>query len=321
MKNWNALRSHMCKVLAGLFFWLCTACSPAQAERVSRLVVPFPPGGSLDQVARMLVPALSAGTGQTFIVENRPGADGALAADYVLRHTGEERLLLLGSSYLTTGQVQGSFKFDVLTAFKPVIQLGEFEILMVAKANGRVTDLSSLLNRLGQGGQTFSCAAPPGQLVQACELLDSAFPNQWLVVPFKGEAQALQALRGGHVDVMFSTRTAAFELIQTGRLRLIGSASARAALPPFESAPRLGVAVPGLELLAYIGVFAAASSIENEELVRLNQIINDSLRSGSFLQFMHNAHIRPVGGSPKVMQETFLQSVERQKKWPLPKAR
>ncbi len=297
------------------------ACSAAHAERVNRLVVPFPPGGSLDQVARMLAPALSAGTGQTYIVENRPGADGALAADYVLRHTGEERLLLLGSSYLSTGQVKGTFKFDVLTAFKPVIQVGEFEILMVAQANGRVADLSSLLHQLGQGGQQWSCAGPPGQLVQACELLASAFPNQWLVVPFKGEAQALQALRGGHVDVMFITRTAAFELIQTGRLRLIASAGARAALPPFQSAPRLGVAVPGLELLAYIGVFAAASSAENEEVLQLNHVINESMRTVSFMQFMHNAHIRPVGGTPRVMQETFLQSVERQKKWQLPKPR
>jgi tripartite-type tricarboxylate transporter receptor subunit TctC len=299
--------------------WACVLCAPAQADVVNRLVVPFPPGGSLDRMARMLAPELAKRTGQVFVVENRPGGDGSLAADYVRRSAGEEKNLLMVNSFIATGQVQGVFKFDVLTAFKPVIQLGDTETWLVARADFPGADLKSMLVQWRSGGHQLSCAAPPGQFLQACELLARAFPGQFVVAPFKGELVALQALMGGHVDLMFVTRTAAFEGVQGGRVRLLSTVGSRRSQTPFEHMPRLGASLPGLELHGYLGVFAP-SGMEDAEITHLNKLINEVLRSESFLQFMQASHIQPAGGAPADMLKTFVQNVERQKMWQLPRS-
>ena len=297
---------------------LCLGSLTVSAQTVHRLVVPFPPGGSVDQLARKLAAVLSEKTAQTYIVENRPGADGALAAEHVLRQTGDDNVLLFGLSYLSTGQVSGLFKFDVLQAFKPVIQLGEFETFLVARAGGPLHSGSVLLARLRQGGQKLSCAAPPGQFVLACELLARTFPDQMVVVPFKGEAQALQALLGGRVDVLFMTRTSAHELLTTAKLSLLASADARPPQAPFERTPLLHAAVPDLQLSSYVGLWVSAQT-DPAKVLQLNQTLNQVLKSEPFQPFMQSLQIKPVGGTPEVMRQTFLQSVDRFRKWQLPK--
>ena len=296
----------------------CLAASPvlAQALPVHKLVVPFPPGGSLDRVARMMASELQTKTGQSYLVENVPGADGALGAEHVLRQPADpkSKTWLMTNTFLTTGQALGLFKFDVLQAFKPVIQLGETEILVVARPGFAWSDVSELLTQWRRGGQNVSCAGPPGQLIMACELLARQFPGQVVAVPYKGELQAIQSLMGGHVDIMFATRTATFELIQAGRLQLLATAGRRAASPPYEKTPRISSLAPGLELSGFMGIYAA-SNVDNAEVEKLNQLANEVLQSQSLTGLMRSSHIERVGGPPGVMHETFLQHVAQQKRW------
>lgn len=296
----------------------CLAASPvwAQALPVHKLVVPFPPGGSLDRVARMMASELQTKTGQTYLVENLPGADGALGAEHVLRQAADpkSKTWLMTNSFLSNGQALGLFKFDVLQAFKPVIQLGETEILVVARPGFAWSDVNDLLTQGRRGGQNVSCAGPPGQLIMACELLARQFPGQVVAVPYKGELQAIQSLMGGHVDMMFATRTATFELIQAGRLQLLATAGRRAASLPFEKAPRIATLVPGLELSGFIGIYAA-SGVDNAEVEKFNQLANEVLQSPSLAGLMRSSHIDRVGGPPGVMHETFLQHVAQQRRW------
>jgi tripartite-type tricarboxylate transporter receptor subunit TctC len=288
----------------------------AQALPLQKLVVPFPPGGSLDRVARMIATELHARTGQTYVVENLPGADGALGAEYVLRQAADpkSKTWLMTNTFLTTGQALGLFKFDVLQAFKPVIQLGDTEILVVARPGFSWSDLNDLLMQGRRGGHSVSCAGPPGQLIMACELLSRQFPGQVVAVPYKGELQAIQSLMGGHVDIMFATRTAAYELIQAGRLQLLATAGRRAASPPFEKAPRFATIVQGLELSGFMGIFAV-SSTDNAEIEKFNMLVNEVLQSPSLAGWMRSSHIERVGGHPGVMHETFLQHVAQQRRW------
>lgn len=288
----------------------------AQALPVHKLVVPFPPGGSLDRVARMMAAELHARTGQTYVVENLPGADGALGAEHVLRQASDPKSKpwLMTNTFLTTGQALGLFKFDVLQAFKPVIQLGETEILLVARPGFASSDVNDWLMQWRRGGQNVSCAGPPGQLIMACELLARQFPGQVVAVPYKGELQALQSLMGGHADIMLATRAATYELIQAGRLQLLATAGRRAASPPFEKAPRIAVVVPGLELSGFMGIYAP-SSVDNAEVEKFNQLVNEVLQTPSLASLMRSNHIERVGGPPGVMQETFLQHVAQQRRW------
>lgn len=302
-----------CRIFVGgmLVLW----CLLSHAQQVSRLVVPFPAGGSLDRVARMLAPELSARMGRHYVVENRPGADGALALEYLLKQPAQDKALLMINPALTTGQLNGAFKMDMLQVLRPVIQVGETDRWLVTRTGLPWSDLPSLLAGLRQGQTRLSCAGPPGPMLQACEFLSRTFPGQVVAVPFKGEAPALQALLGGHVDLMFVTQSAAFDLVQSGRMRLIGTASGRRMQAPFEHLPKLQVSLPGLDLLAgYIGVFAPATA-SDEEVSQVNRVINAALRAESVIQILQSLHISPMGGQASVMREVFLQDLHQQEKW------
>jgi tripartite-type tricarboxylate transporter receptor subunit TctC len=302
------------KFFLKITFLIFVFCLHSRADTINRLVVPFPPGGSLDRMARILAPELAKRTNQVFIVENRPGGGGSLAAEYVRRSASEGKTLLMVNSYFATGYLQGIFNFDVITEFKPIIQLGDTETLLVARSDFSAHDLNSMFASLKTRDRKISCAGPPGQFLEACEFLSRAFPEQMIAVPFKGELPALQALMGGHLDIMFVTRTAAFELIKSKNIRLLAIAGDRRALPPFEDFPKLSDSLPGLELHGYFGVFAPVG-IDAIEVFRLNKVMNEILRSDNFVQFMQASNIQPVGGEPKVMLNTFVQNVSRQKVW------
>lgn len=300
------------QVLFSIF--LLNAQFAASAEVINKLVVPFPVGGSFDQLARALVPELSARTGQTYIVENRPGAEGMNAIHYVQQHSGKGQTLLLGASFLSTGQMTGLFKFDLFSAFKPVIQIGEFETLLVTKASGPIVDISFLRDQYSLSSQPMSCGAAIGQFVWACELMSAAFPKQWVAAPFPGEPQVIHSLLGGHVDVAIMTRTSAHDLIRTGQLRVLASAGSTPAQPPLDHYPLLKTFVPDLELSSYIGLFVNASE-DDAQIKNLNSIINEILKSHSFSRRMDAANIRLMGGDSSVMRENLIKHVNRLKRW------
>ena len=115
----------------------------AQASLVHRLVVPFPAGGSLDMAARLLATELGQRTGDTFLVENRPGADGLLGARAVLRYAGSGQALLMINPSLISAELQGALDFDPLQAFQPVAHLADTEVLWVARADLPVASAAS----------------------------------------------------------------------------------------------------------------------------------------------------------------------------------
>lgn len=297
-----------------LFIFILMLQFPVSAEVINRLVVPFPAGGAFDQLARALVPELSARTGQAFIVENRPGAEGMNAIQHVQNQSGKGQTLLLGASFLSTGQITGLFKFDFSTAFKPVIQVGEFETLFVTRASGPITDLNSLRTLPVHSNQSLSCGAAIGQFVWACELMAATYPRQWVVAPFPGEPQVIHSLLGGHIDVAIMTRTSANDLIKSGQLRVIASAGSFPAKPPLDSYPLLKSHVSDLEISSYIGLFVTSAE-DDGQIVKLNMVLNEILQSESFVRRMEAMNVRLIGGAPSLMRENLSKNINRLKRW------
>lgn len=252
--------------------------------------------------------------GQPYVVDNRPGAEGAIALEGLMRTEGGARALLLGNSFLAAGYVQGRFRMDVTTALKPVIQIGDTQVLLVARSEGPWPDVAALLQLLRLGRQRLSCAGPPGQFLQACEWLARRFPQQMVSVPFSGEAQALQALVGQHADLMLTTRTAANDLLRAGRLRLLAASGPSESLAS-DGVPALDAIFPGLELHAYTGVFAPAGAFAATEISQLNRAINQILASERFAQALQEAHIQPVGGAPERLRDTLARNIQWQRQW------
>jgi len=276
--------------------WVAMAQTyPAQPVRI---VVGFPPGGPTDIVARLIGQYLSERLGQQFVVENRPGAGGNIAADMVVRAQPDGYTLLLVSAANAIGAtLYDNLNFVFLRDIAPVAGVIRVpnvmevnpslptwtvpEFIAYAKAN------SGKINMAGVNGTTLHLA---GELFKMMAGVDM------LYVPYKGAAPALTDLLGGQVQVLFDTVSSSIEHIRSGRLRALAvtTATPSKALPGI---PSLGEFVPGYEASAWQGL-GVPKGTPPEIIDQLNIAINAALVDPKLKTRLSDLGGEALAGSP-----------------------
>jgi tripartite-type tricarboxylate transporter receptor subunit TctC len=217
--------------LAALF-WLAAAGSRAQdfPSRIIRVVVAFPAGGPTDFVARILADKLKPLLGQNVIVENRPGANGAIGADYVAKGEADGHLLFL----TTVGAVAvtphlSKPNYDTLRDFAPITLVARPTTILVVRPDTPVNSAKELAALAREKPATIPFASTGSGSVThlALELYQSAANVKFLHVPYRGAAPALTDLLGGQVLAMFADTPVLLPHIRAGKLKPIGAASAQ----------------------------------------------------------------------------------------------
>jgi tripartite-type tricarboxylate transporter receptor subunit TctC len=212
--------------------WLAAADARAQdfPSHVIRVVVAFPAGGPTDFVARLLADKLKPLLGQNVIVENRPGANGAIGADYVAKGEPDGHLLFL----TTVGAVAitphlSKPNYDTLRDFAPVTLAVRPTTILVVKPDTPVNSARELaaLARDKPGAIPFASTGSGSVTHLALELYQSAANVKFLHVPYRGAAPALTDLLGGQVLAMFADTPVLLPHIRAGKLKPIGAASAQ----------------------------------------------------------------------------------------------
>jgi tripartite-type tricarboxylate transporter receptor subunit TctC len=212
--------------------WLGLADARAQdfPSRVIRVVVAFPAGGPTDFVARLLADKLKPLLGQNVIVENRPGANGAIGADYVAKGEADGHLLFL----TTVGAVAitphlSKPNYDTLRDFAPVTLVMRPTTILVVKPDTPVNSAKELaaLARDKPGAIPFASTGSGSTTHLALELYQSAAKVKFLHVPYRGAAPALTDLLGGQVLALFADTPVLLPHIRGGKLKPIGAASAQ----------------------------------------------------------------------------------------------
>jgi len=212
--------------------WLGLADARAQdfPSRVIRVVVAFPAGGPTDFVARLLADKLKPLLGQNVIVENRPGANGAIGADYVAKGEADGHLLFL----TTVGAVAitphlSKPNYDTLRDFAPVTLVMRPTTILVVKPDTPVNSAKELaaLARDKPGTIPFASTGSGSTTHLALELYQSAANVKFLHVPYRGAAPALTDLLGGQVLALFADTPVLLPHIRGGKLKPIGAASAQ----------------------------------------------------------------------------------------------
>ena len=212
--------------------WLGLADARAQdfPSRVIRVVVAFPAGGPTDFVARLLADKLKPLLGQNVIVENRPGANGAIGADYVAKGEADGHLLFL----TTVGAVAitphlSKPNYDTLRDFAPVTLVMRPTTILVVKPDTPVNSAKELaaLARDKPGAIPFASTGSGSTTHLALELYQSAANVKFLHVPYRGAAPALTDLLGGQVLALFADTPVLLPHIRGGKLKPIGAASAQ----------------------------------------------------------------------------------------------
>jgi len=228
-----------------------------------RLVVPYPPGGPTDIVARVVAERLTAQTGQTFIVDNRAGAGGNLGAEAVAKAAPDGYTLLVATTaHAINKSLFKNLNYDVQRDFVPVSLLTQGPLVLVVNPDFPAKSVSELIAIAKAKPKSVSFASSGnGQSTHlAAELFASMAGAPMTHVPYKGSAPALNDLIAGQVPIMFDTMLSAMQHVKSGRLRALAITGAQRS-PAAPDVPTLAESgLPGYQAYAWNGLLAPAGT-------------------------------------------------------------
>jgi len=247
-------------------------------SRPVRMVIPFPPGGTLDTIGRLLAQKLGEQTGQSFIVENRAGGNGIIGADVVSKAPADGYTLLFNASTFTTAPMtMKSVPYDVVKDFTPVALVAKAPLSVAVNKNLPVSDVKSLIAyaKAHPGKMTFAVGSIGSAGHLSTELLKRAGGLDYLIVPYKGTAPAFQDLIGGQIDGFIDPILGSLQYHKSGMLKVIAvTSAARAASLP--NVPTVGESIPGYEFYSWYGLWGPAK-LPAAVTQRLNTEVNKAL--------------------------------------------
>lgn len=289
-------------LLQGLMAGLACASPGLRAQdKALRLVVPFGTGGGSDNLARILQPRLADLLKQTVIVDNRPGAGGAVGAAYVAKSAPDgQTLLLADASVLTISPALFPKLPYGSNDLQPVINLAQFPLVLVAPTRLPAQSLADLLalDKARPGSLSIASSGNGATPHLAAELLKLATGLQLNHIPYKGSGPAINDTVGGQVSLVFTGYATVASLIKAGKLKPLAVTSPQrmAELPQVPTVAEAGFA--GFEAWISQGVFAAAGT-PADTVRRINQAVAGVLRQPEVRELLRQQGLEPLDNSPQ----------------------
>lgn len=287
-------------ILSGLLAAACASNAWAQAERTT-IVAPFPPGGPVDTLSRLLAEQIGKRTGVPAVVENLPGAAGNLGIDKVKKAKPDGRtLLVIPAGNLTINPtLMRNFPFNIEKDFAPVTMIAKAPNVLVAGPGAKVRDVKELLAALKARPGAFSYASPGigSGLHLAGELFKQETGTDLLHVPYKGTAPALNDVLGGTVPLMFSNLPATLQHIRSGKLVALGVTDTvrDAVAPEIPTLAEQGIA--GVVVTSWYGLLAPAGT-PADVVAQLLKDVNDMLAQPAVREQLKAQGLSAVGMKP-----------------------
>jgi tripartite-type tricarboxylate transporter receptor subunit TctC len=278
------------------------------------LVVPFPPGGSTDTLARSIAEAIDGPLGQPVVVENRPGAGGTVGAHAFARSDPDGHTLLMGvtGSNAISGVLRSDLPYDPGTDFAPVTLVVSAPLAVVVNAESDIRTLQDLIDRARADPDTVTYGTPGvgTSMHMAGELFALEAGARLVHVPYQGSAPALQDLLGGQIDMMFGDVLVTSEHIRSGALRPLAVTSA-ARHPLLPDVPTVDeAALEGFLAISWQGVFAPAGT-PGPILERLHGLISDALATEALQDFFAQRGFMVEGRAPDASAAFVADEIEK----------
>jgi len=262
------------------------------ASAQTRIVVPFPPGGGADGLARLMAPKLGELRGEQIIVENKPGASGHIGADLVAQSPADGKTLLMASTAALTEKNVSQFAPVTLVSASPYVVTASLktsfstvkELISFAKANpGKLTFGSS-----GTGAASHLSA----------ELFKSMAKVDMLHVPYKGTGQAVTDLLAGQIDLLFAPSQAVLQHVKAGKLKALATTGATRpeTLPDLPTVAEAGV--PGYAAVGWFGLLAPVAT-PKDVVASLSVDANRVLKNLEVKKRMESLGADPAGNTPE----------------------
>jgi tripartite-type tricarboxylate transporter receptor subunit TctC len=281
---------------------LPAAPSRAQAwpDRVVRLIVPFPPGASTDLTARLFAADLGAGFRQPVIVENKPGAAGAIGIEQVAKAPPDGYTLGVGGvgPLAILPIIDAKLPYDPARDLEVVAGLSKVDFVLVAKPGFGPSNVKELIAhaKAAPGKVTFSSAGVAGPQQLMIEHLALLADIKLFHVPFPGDSPAVAAVAAGDVDIALASATSALGLVKTGRLKALAAGTGRiAALPDLPSvAEQTGFA----DFMGYTwNILVAPKGMPAAIVTRLNEAVNHIAERREVIEKLQGLGLQTLPGS------------------------
>ena len=267
-----------------------------------RLLVGYPPGGFPDTMARIIAPKLSDAFGQQFVIENRPGAGGALACEIAAKAAPDGHTLVIvdiGQSAINLA-LYPKLPYDTLRDFAPVSLLGTSPFFLAAHSSAGVSTFKELaaLAKAKPGHLTYGSSGNGTPPHLAMEILKSRAGLDLVHVPFKGSGQSIPALMGGQVHLLFTVLPTMAAAVKSGQVRLLGLAADRRTpqapdVPTFDE-----MGVTGVRILPSIGILAPIAT-PRPIVAALGREAAKAVHDPDTLKRFEAVGIDPVGNTPE----------------------
>lgn len=298
-----------CALLGALALPLAPAL--AQGDAI-RLVVGAPPGGTTDTVARSIAQHMSKDLARTVLVENKPGAGGNIAADYVAKSKPDgNTLLVIFTSFSINASLYRNLPFDPVADFTPISMLANVPSVLVTRKDFPARTMPEFVSlvKANPGKYTMALGAIGSSLHMAGERMKMMAGLNILNVPYKGTAPAINDLLGGQVDMMFASSLNALPHIKSGALKALGVASPQA-LPQFPGVPPIGDTIEGFESNAWFALFGPAG-LPPKTLAMLNAAARLAVDTPEFRRMLEGEAASAVSSSPQELDAFVRQDIER----------
>lgn len=292
---------------------LSLAALGAQAQTKSiRMIIAFPPGGPVDFVARSISETLGKELGQTVIVENKPGANGIIAADFVIKSPPDGSVIWFtsaGAVAINPG-LYPKLPYNPITDLAPISLVSRNDELLVVNPNNPATGPKDFIENAMKQRTTMASSGMGSVPHLAAALLGDATKAQLVDVPYKGAAPAITDVMAGHVDAFFGDVPGLINNIRAGKLKPIAmAADARhPLLPEIKTFKEIGI--EGVDSDNWYALFTAKDTPQSE-ITRINQAVIRTINTESVKQRLLNSGTLPATSTPEQLGELLKKDADK----------
>ena len=294
----------------------CLAAQPSGAQtypsRQIELVVPFVAGGTTDTVARLIAQRLSDRWSQPAIVNNRPGGGSTIGTNLVARAMPDGHTLLVTTIAFAINASLQKQPYDAITDFAAITEIASIPLMLVVHTSLPVKNVKEFIaySKAQPSGLDYATSGPGTSTHVAAEMFKSMTGANLVHLPFKGNAEVLNALLGGHVKAHFGLIASTLQHVRNGALRVLAVTTTKrlAALPDVPTIAELGY--PGYEISSWQGIFAPAGT-PKEIVGKLNAEVVQMLALPEVRQRISREGADPVGSAPAEFTERFRDEVAK----------
>jgi tripartite-type tricarboxylate transporter receptor subunit TctC len=301
--------------LRALALPICAA-APGMAQtypsKQIELVVPFVAGGTTDTAARLISQRLSDQWGQTVIVSNRPGGGSSIGTNIVAKAPADGHTLLVTTIAFAINASLQKQSYDAVKDFVAISELSTIPLMLVVHPSLPINNLKEFIeySRTQPAGLDYATSGPGTSTHLAAEMFKTMTGAKLVHVPFKGNAEVINALVGGHVKAHFGLTASTLQHVRNGKLRVIAVTTEKR-LPDLPDVPTIiELGYPAYEISSWQGVFAPTGT-PKEVIARLNREIVAMLRTPEVQARITKEGAIPVGSSPEEFSVRFRNEVEK----------